>query len=149
MGLDYILSLRQPTSSRWTAHPYLLVWLLGCGLPIYLYNLLTLRWSINSFYGESRNHIDNQFRFYLILVVCVLTDVFLCLRNRYKRHRKKIATSHYLCHKLCYHVCLVEIALGTSRILMVSFFFLVITQKTFWGVITQKKKKSARSSFWQ
>jgi len=24
-------------------------------------------------------------------------------------------TSHYLCHKMCYHFCLVEIALGTSR----------------------------------
>jgi hypothetical protein len=77
MGLDYILSLRQSTSSRWTAHLSppggRTLKVLGCGLPIFF---------------------RHQFRFY---------------------H----TTSHYLCHEMCYHSRLVEIALGCLRNLMI------------------------------
>jgi hypothetical protein len=31
------------------------------------------------------------------------------------RFRFYHTTSHYLCHKMCYHSCLVEISLGLSR----------------------------------
>ena len=73
MRLDYILSLRQPTFSRWTAHHFIFfLWCLAADYLLLFY----------------------QFRFY---------------------H----TTSHYLCHEICYHFRLVEIALRLSRNLMV------------------------------
>nr|YP_010365084.1 hypothetical protein M1I11_mgp173 [Exserohilum turcicum]UOU81310.1 hypothetical protein [Exserohilum turcicum] len=67
---DYILSLRQPTSSRWTAH----------------HNLKRL--------------------------CCLAADYPFPFVHKFRFYH---TTSHYLCHKMCYHSCLVEISLGISR----------------------------------
>ena len=52
------------------------------------------------------------------------TPINRCLAADYPftnvyRFRFYHTTSHYLCHRLCYHVCLVEIPLGFSRNLKV------------------------------
>jgi hypothetical protein len=95
MRPDYILSLRQPTFSRWTAYHYKELYL-AC-------NESNLNWPIMQ---KVRSHFYGTW-----LRITHYTFIY----QSWFYH----TTSHYLCHKLCYHVCLVKIALGCSRNLKV------------------------------